>query len=351
MANTYASTVLQAARLWQQDNMQKKFESRRDLSKVFPVFEDGQNFVPELDEIKKATTQTTTTLYLTKKSFTINSSKSCSPSGETGGSGSVNLSWVQKGFAVQHQTKKYHGNELSSARGLAYDMFEAEMSLWFESSGMEAAMIAYLEANRTQVNALSAGTSGSRNTWRGAANYDVTTLHANRNQFWNYMQADMMINNYSGKLWDVYNTWFTADMNYYSEQGAANSTNTAFQFAQIPGGIAPQPTNLITPSGYFDSTHYIVPEGGVAILFWNEQLNRIGTKTEAGEWTIMESQLFPGVFYDVFIKNSCSDTSDDGGTTQDSVINMEFTLNYALTKQPLSTANATPIFKYQIYSS
>jgi hypothetical protein len=350
MANTYASTVLQAARLWQQDNMGKKFESRRDFSKVFPVFQDGQNYVPDLEAIKQSTTQTTTTMYLTKKSFTINTSKSCSPSGQTGGSGTVDLSWVQKGFAIKHQTKKYHGNELSSTRGLAYDMFEAEMSLWFDSSGMEAAMVAYLEANRTQVNALSSATE-SRNTWRGATDYDVTTTHANRNNFYNYMRSDMMLNNYSGKLWDVYNTWFSSDINFYSNQGEGNSTNTAFQFAQMPQGISLQPTNLISPSGYFDSTHYIIPEGGVAILFWNELLNREGRKNESGEWTIMESQLFPGVIYDVFIKNSCSDTSDDGGTTQDSVIDYEFTLNYALTKQPISTANETPIYKYQIYSS
>jgi hypothetical protein len=351
MADTFANTVLLEARLWQQERMREKFDQRKALTQIQKVFLDGQNYIPELDMIKNATTQATSTLYLENKNYTVNTSKSCTPSGEVGSSNKVSLTWAQKGAAFKINKKQFQGNELSGIQATANAIYNAEKSIWYSATGMDAAMLAYLETNRTQVNALSAGTSGSTNTWVGAASYHVTVPNANMARFWNDMQADMAVNNYTGKLWDIGNTWFMAQMAHYSSQGAANSTNYAYQFDNIPAGIEFVPSNLVTSSGYNKYTHYVIPEGGVAALFWNDPLNRGGNKDEAGEWTIMESMLFPGIFYDVFIKNTCADTTNDGGATQDSVNTVELTLNYALTKQPISVSNETPIFKYQILTT
>jgi len=345
MANTYADSVLLEARLWQEENVGTRFERRRTATQILPAFLAGQNYIPDIEAIKKATTQATAMLYLKKKDFTINSAKSCTPSGETGGSGKLSLTWTQKGFAVKHQTKKYHGNELSSIAGLAYDLYEAEATFWFGASGIDAILEAYLNTNRTQVNAISAG--GGHNTWRGATDYDVTVAHADRGRFYNYLMAEMMMNNYSGILYDIHDQLWTADVGYYAAQGTANSVNTAFQF----DNIIRKPSNLVVPTGYFNSKHYVFEEGAVAFLTWNEMLNREGRVAGDRQWTTMESKFFPGIFFDVFINTSCGDTTDDGGTTQDLVIDFEYTLNYTVAKQPLTTSNETPIFKYQVYAT
>jgi hypothetical protein len=350
MAATYADTVLLESRLWLQENANKKFEQRVDTTQILPVFLAGQEYIPNLAEVKAATTQATSVMYLKKKAFTVNSSKACTHAGETGGSGKATVSWIQRGVTVQLQKKKYYGNELAAILALANDFYEAEKSIWFGSTGIDAVLLAYMETNRTQVNALSTHTE-SKNTWRGAANYDVTVANANRGQFWNYANSDMALNNYTGNFFDIYNTYFDAFKNYYSSQGIGNSTNTAFQFANLPANFITKPSNLITPAGYFDSVHYIIPEGGVAALFWNDPVNRGGDKTAAGEWTIMESMFFPGIFFDVHIVDTCADTTNDGGGTQDSVKDIEMTLNIGITKQPLSTSNETPIFKYQVYTT
>lgn len=350
MANTYSSTVLQASRMLQLDTMKEKFDARREFTQVWKPFFDGQKYIADLERAKQAYIQTDTILYRAKKDFTINTSKSCSPSGETGSSSSVNLTWAQKGFAITVNKKQFQNNEYSAAKVFADDLFDAECALWDGSSGLESAMITYLNTNRTHVNAISG--SESKNTWSGGPNYEVEVSNANRNQFWNYMMHDMRLNNYPGKLWDICNSWSGTDLTYYSAQGGGNSTNTAFQWeSNMPNNIERAPSNLIVPAGYHNSERYIVPEGGVAALFWNDPLNRNGDKTEAGEWTMVQSMLHPEVWYDVFIKNACTDTTSDGGTTQDSVTTFEFTVNYAFAKQPISTANETPIFKYVIKTS
>jgi len=352
MANTYSSTVLLAARMWQLDTMKEKYDQRREFTNVHKPFFDGQNWIPDLEKVKASENQTQTVMYLANKDFTINTTKSCSPSGETGSSATVNLSWVKKGFAIKINKKQFQNNELTAAKALANNLFNAESSLWTGASGIEAAMVSYLDTNRTYINALSGGNSGTKNTWSGGPNYEVEVTNANRGQFWNYMMHDMQYNNYSGKLWDICNTWSGADALYYSAQGPANSTNTNFQWmSDMPSNIEVAKTNLITASGYHNSERYIVPEGGVAFLSWNNPMNKAGEKTEAGEWTVVQSMLHPDVWYDVFIKNACSDTSSDGGTTQDSVVTYEFTVNYTLTKQPISTANETPIYKYVILAA
>jgi hypothetical protein len=345
MANTYAATVLQNARLWLNDNYNKKFEERPTLTQILDVFVAGQSAIPKLDAIRKATTQTTQIMYKTRKAFTIGSSKSCSPSGETGGSAVTNVTWVQKNFVVKHQSKKYAGNELDAAAGLASDLFEGEKSFWFGATGMDAALLAYLEANRTQINVNSDG--AGHNTWAGTPDFFMDVANADRSRFYNWLISEMARNNYDAPFWDIHDTMWYADVANYAAQGTANAVNTAYQF----DGVTRKKSNLIVPSGYYDSTHYIIPEGGVAILDWNEGINLRGDIAGDKEWLTYQSKFFPGFTFDLFIKNSCADTTDDGGTTQDKVIDYEFTLNYALVKQPMSVANETPIYKYQVRSS
>lgn len=351
MANTYSSTVLQSSRVWQIKTMQEKFDQRREFSNIWQPFFDGQNYIEDLEKVKASENQTDTIMYLANKDFTLGTAKSCTLTGETGSSASVNLTWALRNFTIKTNIKQFQNNELSAVRKFSNDFFNGESSLWTGATGLESIMATYLNTNRTSVNALSDGNSGTKNTWSGGPNYEVEVSNANRGQFWNYMMHDMMYNNYSGNLWDIHSTWSGADAIYYSSQGDGNSTNTAFQFSNMPANVKPVGSNLITASGYHNSERFIVPEGGVAALFWNNPLNRNGYKSEAGEWTVVQSMIHPEVWYDVFITNACADTSADGGTTQDAVVNYEFSVNYALTMQPISTANETSIFKYVIKSS
>jgi hypothetical protein len=342
MANTYSSTNLLEARAMITPEMEKKFERRKNLTQAMNLFlMDREYSIPDLAEIKEADVQTTKVWYKKRKSFTKITAKSCTPTGETGGSAIATVSWSQMGFKVIHQAKKYHNNEIKGLQGLAYDLMEGEASFWFDSDGFDATLIAYLEANRTQVAKDLA--DGTHNDFKGNPQYFYEVANADSPRFYNYLIPEMNLNNYSGELLELHNTMWGAEIAYDGAQGPGNNINTQFQFRE---DVTRFKTNLLTPPSYYFTEQFIIPRGGVALLDWNDPLNRQGKVTEAGEWTTYESKFFPGIKFDLFIKNSCSDTTADGGTTQDSVTNYEFILNYAAVKQPMSTANETPIFKY-----
>jgi len=342
MANTYANTVLQNARAWITPELEQKFERRKELSEATELFLYDRRFtIPNLAEIREATTQTTQAMYKIRKTFTKNTAKSCTRTGETGGSSYVNLTWSQLGFAVRHETKKYHGNELKGAQGLAYDFLEGEADFWWGTSGFESILIAYLEANRTQVAQDLA--DGTHFDWLGNPQFFYQVPNADSSRFYNYMITDMLINNYSGLLLELHNTGWSAEIAYDGAQGPANNVNTQFQFA---ANVKRFRTNLLTTPSYYMTEQFIIPTGGVTFLDWNDPLNRKGSDRGTMLWTTYESRFFPGIKFDLFVRYTCADTSANGGTTQDEVIDFEFTLNYSIVKQPSTVANETPIFKY-----
>jgi len=345
MAN-YADSVLLEARLKLQERAQRKFEQRREISSLYDMFKAGQEYIPALERIRQSSQQATSIKYLKKMTFTDGSDKSCNPSGDDNDSGDVDLTWVPKKRTIKVSEKRMFNNEYSAAEDLANKMYQMELDMFNGASGLESVMVAFLEANKTQVNAIEG--SNSVNTWNGAGLGDyVETANADIARFYNYLRADMLLNNYNAQvepIWDVHDAIWSADVANYAAQGTANSVNTAYQFDGFPRITS----NFINPAGYFASTHYVVPNGGVAALFWNNPLNRQGRVSGDAEWTTMQSMFRPDITYDVYIKTGCEDTTAIGGAKQDYVTEYEFSFEYALVAQPITNAGETPIFKYQV---
>lgn len=346
MAN-YASTVLLAARAKQQEKYANKFEGRPENSSLMDLFLRNRDItIPMLSELRQATTQTQTILYPTKSTYTVGSAKSCSPTGVQGDSGSVNLTWYTKTVEVITSAKRHKGNEYSMVEALAWELLKAEQSLFNDgASSMEVALYSYLDTNRTQV----AGSSDTHFTWDGT-NYNYDCALADVGNFYNYLFDDMLRNNYSGTMLDAYNTSWGGYTRAQVNQGQANATNTQFQY-QNPFDFVGYSSNFITPATTDLTTHYVIPEGGVAILDWNDPVNRDGKIIGDSEWSTYQSRFYPGVTLDLFMKSACADTSGSGGGTQDWTLIYELSFNYAIAKQPLSTSGATPIFKVNVLGS
>lgn len=349
MAN-YASSVLLAARAKQIELYAKRFEGRPENTFLMDMFMKTRSLtIPNLQEIREATTQTTSTLFLTKTGYTVDSAKSCSPTGEQGDSGSVDLSWVTKSVQVVTSAKRHQGNEYKMAESLAWELLMAEQAIFKDgAASVDVALLAYLEAQRTQVNAISV-TGVGHNTWDGT-NFNVDVAVANIDQYYNFLLDEMNLNNYQGKFMEAYNTTWNANTRDQVNQGEANATNTKFQYSN-PFDFEGFSSNLIVPATGDGSTHYVVPEFGVAILDWNDPVNRNGKVIGDQEWGLYESRLFPGLMLDLFMVTACADTSGSGGATQDFTHTFELSFNYALAKQPLTTTDETPIFKYNVLTT
>jgi hypothetical protein len=338
MANVYGDTVLLEARAFLNSDQNKKFELRKTKNMVVDAFLRNRDFtVPNLAAIKEATTQTTAFEYMKTLAFTVNSAKSNTPSGEKSGSGKTSLSWATKTFVIDLPTKQYHGNDVSRAMGFAYSLWNGEKTFW---NTMATTLLAYLNTNKTTVNAgdgydgaLSAGTMSIDN--------------ANADQFYGIVDGHMYLNNFTGPYIDIYSSYWQKYVRHYQAQGSGNDENLSYQF----GNFLFHPSNSLSPASGQLAKHYIIPEGGVVMLDWNEKANREGQKMAAVELTTIPSLFFPGITFDVMIKESLGDTSSDGGTVQDITLTYEFALNYALATQPFTTSGQTAIHEYVITSA
>lgn len=338
----FDSSVLLEARIKALEAAEQKFNKRPIKSDIHDVYLAGQEYVKgvngeSIEDLKKSVQQPTKILYHKNTTFTDTTVKTCSPNGDVGGSGETTLTWAKFVNTVKIPQKMFTNNEYGAAEMFLKEFKKLDEHMVYNR--LNTVMLAHLEANRTQVNALSAG--GGVNTWVGAPDFNTVTTNANKGRFYNLLTSDMMRNGYDGEMFDIFDLNWWADYSYYLNQGTANSVNTAFQYPNI----LPIGSKLITPAAGNQSTHYVVPVGAVASLFWNEAENKNGVANRSGEWDTFESMIIPGLFYDVFIKDGCADTTSYGGSTQSPVIDYEFTMNYSLFKQPIDVANETPIFK------
>jgi len=338
MADVYSSTVLQAARAWLKSDNNKKFELRPVKTNIIGAFLRDREFtVPNLADIKRATTQTTTAMYFKKKDFTINTSKSNTPSGEKSGTGSTNLTWATKGFTIDLPSKQYDGNEVARQQGFAMSLWNGERTFW---ANFDSVLLAYLVANKSTVNSASGGGSFDTDTF--------TISYAERDEFYNILDAHMEQNDFGGEIMDIHDTYWKKFVRHYAAQGAGNSENLSYQF----DGFTTYSSNKIIPTSSELTAHYVVPANGVAILDWNEPANRRGDSKGDGSYlTTFQSLFFPEITFDVFVKSAWGDTSDDGGTVQDLTETFEFSLNYALTTQPFTESGRTAIYKYDVATS
>lgn len=338
MADVYADTALLEARAFISEDQNKKFELRKTKNMVVDAFLRNRDFtVPNLAAIKQATTQATYFEYMKSGTFTVNAAKSNTPSGEKSGSGKTALTWATKTFVVDLPTKQYLGNEVSRAKGFAYSLWNGEKSFW---NTMATTLLAYLNTNKSTVNAgdgydgtLAAGT--------------MTVANASADQFYNIVTGHMYLNNFDGPFIDIYSSYWQKYVRHFQNQGAGNDENLSYQF----GGYMFHPANSLAPGAGNLAKHYVVPEGGIVMLDWNEVPNRNGQKMAAVELTTVPSLFFPDVSFDVMIKESLGDTSADGGTVQDITLTYEFALNYSLATQPFTTAGQTAIHEYVITSA
>lgn len=344
MAN-YIDTQLQAARAWQNENLNDKFEKRDKNTFLLDMCLEEREFtIPMLDEIRMADTQATEVLYEKQTAFTSGTAKSCNPTGAVGDSGIVTPTWATATAAFEMSVKRHKGNELSYAKALASQLLQAEDWILKNSpASVDAAIAAYLETNRTQVNAAD---GVGQSTWNGI-DFKAEFDNADLERFYNYLDSEMALNDYNGEFMEAVNTMWVADWAYIRNQGEGNSTNTAFQLV-APYQWTGFPSKLIAPATGEQSVHYIVPKGGIALIDWNDPANRQKEVRNGKEWTTYASRRYPGLTFDVFLNRDCADTSASGGSTQDPVDTYEVAFNYAILHAPLSTANETPIFKYVV---
>ena len=133
--------------------------------------------------------------------------------------------------------------------------------------------------------------------------------------FLNDLKSIMQADDFSRNGLDVIgDAQYASFVNQYVNQGAGNSTNTAFQF----NGYQFQYSNTIATSAAAVSTAYAMPVGSlgmVAKVSPDAAANRV-SMSEGIRWSVEQSELM-GIPMELMVKDECADVSLITGNSDD----------------------------------
>jgi len=296
----------------------------------------------EIESIWKAEQQAVSVKYLERNARVIGSARTCEPSAEYGDSGDMPIEFQTYQHTVQTDVKVFENNVYSRVEAFQNDLYNAFMDLYAE---IEQDALDYLYTNRTTVQGLR-----TLNTWNAAADI-MEVAAADRDNYLNYIQTELIAQRYRGLLLDVHQVNILAMYRQQYAQGASNDENLKFQFPNYDHFMT-LATCAPLGSDYYGG-NFIIEEGGIAVLDWIPYINRRGQKSENGHiWTTMKDPFGYPFTWAVHIIDDCVDTSyggkNVGGATQDYRRIYELSLDLSWNDAPITNPGETTIHMYAL---
>jgi hypothetical protein len=334
MAN-YASSVLVNA----QAKLATKYNEAELRRKNRPVLDLAVKNVPyclpDHQTLKVAEARTVEVKYLKKKPAGATTAKVAVHTGTKGDSDTLNLSWST------YVEKFYTSRKQAQNNVIAFEVMmqhEIEQAIANIKDRAETAGLAAMYANRCQIAA--PATSGA-GTWE-ATEFALQVSAANASYFAQLVKQFMFGRYYRGEFDVVADLVQYGAMERVMNQGAGNSTNTAFQF----GGLNIAPTTETIASAFTAGSALVMPAGTFAGLVWNDPENRKGKdagENNVGSLMTMADPFGSGITFDISHYTVRRDESASGGHAQDIVDEWEVSLNIGWAVPPISTTDDSAI--------
>ena len=341
MAN-YADSVWGAAQ-YKLNEMMQKPEFKHKPSAALSVFTKNTNFLVPASERERLWNQKpsdqvdVTVKSLSKQTVALGSARAYNHAGAIADSATVTASYTTYARKFKYSIKGADRNVFGLAEMVAAQIRSAAIDL---HAGIETALMSYLNTNKSQAVISATPQSGE---W-DATNYLFGVLASDKAQYFQYLKMFMAEQYYGGTFDVINNMRAQAQAMYLAQQGQGNATNLGWQ---IDGMNMVASTELANATGY-DWMSYIIPEGTIGILPWIPQLNRQGfgdTFTVGGKYSTLADPLGSGLTFAVHEYAAGADNNSAAGETQDINVEVEISIDLAPVKAPMSTANASPIFK------
>lgn len=304
---------------------------------VFAEFvRNGQIIMPSWEALRTREDRAITAYYMKRSSRSLGSARSYTHSGARGDSSTLSLSWTSYTDLFSQSLKQGDNNLFDSQTMLNNEL--QNLSINF-AEGLETAATAYLNANKSGVNV--AAVDGAFNSTTDV--YEIETAKEKRGI--QILKTVMDINKYSGMFMVFCDSVSWNKMNFYANQGTANSENLQFQFSGVRFVHAPELTALGVALGYTDGYMVAAPEGSISALPWIPKQNREGVITQVNKYTSFINPIL-GVSMAVHSFETRADDSANNGYTQDVVTEYQASLDVALNHTPLSVAGETPLLAF-----
>ena len=237
--------------------------------------------------------------------------------------------------------------------GLA-DMVSAQiLSACIDLHGaIETALMTNLNTNKSQVERYTAAGSGTLRSGVWDATNHIFQIANTDYDLWMQRARGFMREQYykNGLFEAIVDETLGQKGEYLIQQGQGNNANLGWQAAGINGDITQE---LTLDSGYV-GMGYIFPVGGIGILDWIPSLNKQSWGTPEGAGGFYHSipdPLGSGLTFAVHEYYAGADNQNVAGETQDVNVHVEISVDLAPVIAPMSTAKASPVFKFGVLSA
>jgi len=341
MAN-YADSLWSAAQ-YKLDDMMTKPEFKHKPSAALSVFLKNTNMLVPASAREAAWNQKPSDQIalniksLSKHTVALGSARAHNHTGAIGDSTTVTPTYTTYSRKFKYSKKQADRNVFALAEMIAAEVRSAAIDL---HGGIETALMALLNTNKSQVVVDANPQSG---VW-DAAGFLFGVYQSDKSQYFQYLKMFMNEQYYGGSFDVINNVRAQAQAMYLGQQGQGNATNLGWQ---IDGLNMVASTELSNVAGY-DWMSYIIPEGTIGILPWIPLLNRQGDGDPfviGGRYSTIADPLGSGLTFAVHEYAVAADNSAAAGETQDVNVEVEISIDLAPIIAPISTANASPIFK------
>lgn len=294
--------------------------------------------------IKNSFGNTVTIPVLDADDVTIGNVRSCTIADSENTSNLVTLTFATYAFGFTMSPARYKNNDVGYQAD--FDRKLQKYILKFAST-LDVAAIAVLETYKNQ---LATGLTDYYSLSGGA----LQISQANKNDFYNNLEAIMRTMDFYGKTHIVGSTSSQPLVSRLNAQGEGNSTNEKFQL----GGYQWWLTNRIANAGGIQSTGYAVQEGSVAVENRNDPDAQMKSSVGGGmrEWdevSVPIVNLTMGSFYTEDCADRSSLDASTSGLTRSKLEGYEWSTDLCfVTAYNSDIANRyNPIQKFQISAS
>ena len=271
------------------------------------------------------------------------SNRAYNHSGNNGDGTKTTVTYTTYGEVFKWSIKQADGHVFDLGDMLAKQLLSASINL---HSAIETALLANLNTNKSQVVVSTSPTGG---TW-DATNHIFEVAQSDINFYFQKIKG-FMRQQYYNTIYDVVNDEFATQLaEKLVQQGQGNAENQAWQMMGMSGVTSQE---AIKTTGQ-DSAGYIIPAGTIGILPWVPKKNREGfgdTFKNGGKYRRFPDPLGSGLQFAVHEYATGADNQSTYGERQDVDVEVEISIDLGPVIAPMSTANASPIFKVALLES
>jgi hypothetical protein len=290
--------------------------------------------------VKQSDQDTVAIKIINKQSITTGSARAYNHSGNKNDSTSVNATFTTYTANFGYSLKESDRTIWELAEIQSKQILSAIIAL---HESVETGLVAWLNTNKSQVVQSLTPRSG---TW-DATNHKFQVANTDYNRWMQRVKGFMREQKYQGLYEMIADEVLFQEGEYLIQQGQGNSTNLAWQ----GNGIDAMVSQDVTVDTNSIGAGFLFPQGTVGILPWIPKLNR----REYGEaglvsgfYTSLSDPFGTGLQFAVHERQETADNNETSGETEDVNVYVEISVDLAPIKSPMSTANASPVFKFDV---